>query len=103
MTTTEVKTPPSGAVATIIGDVVFNAASCGAAAVTLQVVTIPGVKAGDGVDLYPPAAGLGVAVAIGNGYGTADDTAAVPFINPSAGALDPASLTYRYRITKNPG
>lgn len=103
MTTTSVKTPPSGAVVFEIGEVTFNAASCGAAAVTEQTVTIPGVAAGDGVDLFPPAAGLGVAVAIGNGYGSAADTAKVPFINPTAGALDPGSLTYRYRITKNPG
>jgi hypothetical protein len=94
------KNPPTGQVVVQTGSVVFDAASCGAAAVTLQTVTIPGVEAGDGVILIPPAAGLSVAVAVGVGYGSAANTAKVPFINPTAGALDPASATYGYRVLK---
>jgi hypothetical protein len=94
------KNPPTGQVIVQSGSVVFDAADCGAAAVTEQTVTIPGVAAGDGVILIPPAAGLGVALAIGVGYGSAANTAKVPFINPSAGALNPGSLTYGFRILK---
>ena len=101
--TTAARTSPSGAVTSLIGSITFDAADCGAEAVTPQTLTIPGVAAGDGINLYPPAAGLGVALAIGAGYGSAANTAVVPFINPTAGALNPGSLVYRYQIVKNPG
>jgi hypothetical protein len=96
----DVKNPPSGEVVVQTGSVIFDAADCAAASVTPQTVTIPGVAAGDGVLLIPPAAGLGVALAIGIGYGSAPNTAVVPFTNPSAGALNPGSLTYGYRVFK---
>lgn len=91
---------PSGKSTTITGDVTFDAASCGAAAVTIQTVTIPGAKPGDVILLAPPSAGLSVAVAIGVGYVSAANTAKVPFINPTAGDLDPASATYTYTIIR---
>lgn len=99
----DVKNPPSGEVVRLTGSVTFNAASCAAVTTTPQSVTIPGVEAGDGVLLVPPAAGLGVDVAIGVGYGSAANTALIPFINPTAGALDPGSLTYRYHVFKLAG
>lgn len=98
------RTSPSGSVTRIKGQVVFDAASCGAAAVTLQTVTIPGAQVGDVVLFTPPAAGLSVAVAAMPGYVSAANTAKVPFVNPTAGALDPASATYDYilfRATPN--
>lgn len=95
---------PSGPLSELQGTVTFNAASCGAAAVTEQTITIAGALPGDIVLLAPPAAGLGVAVSIGVGYVSAADTCKVPFNNPSAGALDPASLVYNYTLirTNNP-
>ena len=91
---------PSGPRTGISGTVVFDAASCGAAAVTLQSVPITGVKPGDIVLLAPTDGGISVAVAIGVGYCAVADTALVPFINPTAGALDPASDTYTFNCIR---
>lgn len=90
------RTAPSGIVTRIKGQVTFDAASCGAAAVTIQTVTIPGAQPGDSVLLTPPAAGLSVAVGVLPGYVSVLNTAKVPFVNPTAGALDPASAVYEY-------
>ncbi len=100
MTTTKERRSPSGKLISVQGTVVFDAASCGSAAVTIQTVTIPGAKPGDIVLLAPPAAGLSVAVSIGIGYVSAADTCKVPFTNPTAGALDPASATYDYCLMR---
>jgi len=89
----------SGLISELSGSVVFDAASCGAAAVTLQSVPIAEVAPGDTV-LLTPVAALSVAVAALPGYCTAAGTAVVPFVNPTAGALDPASATYNYRILR---
>lgn len=92
------RTAPSGSVTRIKGQVTFDAASCGAAAVTIQTVPIPGALLGDLVLLTPPAAGLSVAVGVMPGYVSAAGTAKVPFVNPTAGALDPASAVYDYLL-----
>jgi hypothetical protein len=89
---------PSGGVTRIKGRVTVDFSSCGAAAVTIQTVTIPGALPGDVVLLSPPAAGLSVAVACGVGYVSANDTVKLPVINPSAGALDPASAVFEYAL-----
>jgi len=93
---------PSGPTVRIKGKVVLDAASCGAAAVTILTVTIPGAKVGDVVLLTPPAAGLSVAVAAMPGYVSAADTCKVPFVNPTAAPLDPASATYDYVLLRSP-
>lgn len=102
MATKSFRKSPSGPSEGLSGQVTFDAASCGSAAVTIQTVTIPGALPGDSVILSPPAAGLSVAVAVGVGYVSAADTCKVPFINPTAGALDPASAVYDFVLIRNP-
>jgi hypothetical protein len=92
------RTSPSGAIARIKGQVTVDFASCGAAAVTIQTVTIPGALLGDVVLMSPPAAGLSVAVMCGVGYVSAANTVKLPVVNPTAGALDPASATFEYTL-----
>lgn len=78
--------------------VVFSGASAGAATATEQNVTVPGVSVGDIVLMVwkgTSQAGL----ALGNSKVTAANTVAVPFINPTAGAILPtASDTYTFVI-----
>lgn len=95
------RSSPSGPVSRIKGTVTFDAADCGAAAITIQTVTIAGAKVGDIVLLTPPAAGLSVAVASMPGYVSAADTCKVPFVNPTAGALNPASAVYDYCLFRS--
>lgn len=94
------RNPPSGPKTGFTTTVVFDAASCGAAAVTVQSVPLPGVKPGDIVLMNPSDGALSVAVAIGVGGCAVADTALVPFINPTAGALDPASETYNISVIR---
>ena len=94
----------SGSVTRVKGQVTVDFASCGAAAVTIQTVTLPGALLGDQVLMSPPAAGLSVAVACGVGYVSAANTVKMPVTNPTAGALDPASAVFEYclfRATPN--
>lgn len=95
------RNPPSGPKTGLTGTVVFDAASCGAAAVTVQSVPIVGVKPGDVVLLAPADGALSVAVMIGVGSCAVADTALVPMVNPTAGALDPASETYTFVIIRD--
>ncbi|HEX2599580.1 MAG TPA: hypothetical protein VHL05_12435 [Terriglobales bacterium] len=85
------------------GTISFDAASCGSAAITLQTVTIAGARPGDVVLFIPPAGGLSVAVQVGVGYVSANDTVKVPFCNPTAAALDPGTATFDYVIISKPG
>lgn len=101
MAVSQGRNPPMGPTNRIKGQVTFDAASCGAAAVTIQTVTIPGAKVGDIVLLTPPPGGLSVAVGVLPGYVSAADTAKVPFVNPTAGALDPASAVYDYLLFRS--
>lgn len=95
------RNPPSGPKTGFSGTVVFDAASCGSAAVTVQSVPIVGVLPGDIVLMAPVDGALSVAVAIGVGGCTVAGTALVPFINPTAGALDPASETYTFSVIRD--
>lgn len=90
------RTSPSGSVTRVKGQVTVDFAACGAAAVTIQTVSLPGAKLGDVVLLSPPLAGLSVAVMCGVGYVSAADTVKMPVVNPTAGALDPASAVFEY-------
>jgi hypothetical protein len=92
------RTSPSGSVTRIKGQVTLDLPSCGSAAVTLATVTLPGAQLGDVVVLVPPAAGLSVAVAVGAGYVSAANTVKLQLINPTVGALDPASAVFEYVI-----
>ncbi len=93
------RNPPSGPVNYLSGSVTFDAASCGSAAVTIQAVPIAEAQPGDTIFLTPRA-DPSVAVGILPGYCLVAGTARVPFVNPTAGALDPASATYDYRILR---
>ncbi len=98
------RTSPSGSVTRVKGQVTVDFASCGAAAVTIQTVALPGAKLGDVVLMSPPLGGLSVAVMCGVGYVSAADTVKMPVVNPTAGALDPASAVFEYclfRATPN--
>lgn len=90
------RTSPSGAVSRIKGQISLDLPSCGAAAVTIATVTIPGATVGDVVILTPPPAGLSVAIAVGAGYVSAANTVKLQLINPTAGALDPAVAVFDY-------
>lgn len=92
------RTSPSGSVTRIKGQVTVDFASCGPAAVTIQSVTLPGAQLGDVVLMSPPAAGLSVAVMCGTGYVSAANAVKMPVVNPTAGALDPASATFEYTL-----
>jgi hypothetical protein len=98
------RTSPSGSVTRIKGQVTVDFANCLAASVTIQTVTVPGAQLGDVVLMGPPAAGLSVAVMCGVGYVSAANTVKMPVVNPTAGALDPASAVFEYclfRATPN--
>ena len=98
------RTSPSGSVTRVKGQVTVDFVNCLAAAVTIQTVTIPGAQLGDVVLLSPPLAGLSVAVMCGVGYVSAANTVKLPVVNPTAGALDPASAVFEYclfRATPN--
>jgi hypothetical protein len=88
----------SGAPVLRSGSLTFDAASCGADAVTLQSVTIAGVVPGDIVLFRPRTATANLAWAPGSC--TVAGTAIVPAINPTAGAIDPASGTYDYTLIR---
>lgn len=89
-----------GSIVALFGQVTFDAASCPAAAVTLQTVPIPEALPGDAVILTPPAAGLSVAVGALPGYVSAAGQCKVPFINPTAAPLDAASVTFDYSLIR---
>jgi hypothetical protein len=93
------KRSPSGKPARLTGTVVVDIASVPAASVALTSVPIPGVQVGDTVFLTP-SANPSVAVGILPGYCAVAGTAIFPVVNPTAGALDPASATYRYAILR---
>lgn len=78
------------------GTFVLDIASINGATSAEQTVTITGVAAGDLVIVMGPDAGLSVAVAITQSFVSAADTVKFRVVNPTAGALDPASATFRY-------
>lgn len=85
---------PIGAV--IMGTFTLDIASIGAAQEAEQSVTVTGVAVGDMVYVAGPDAGLSVAVVITAAYVSAADTVKFRVLNPTAGALDPASAVFRY-------
>ena len=78
------------------GTFVLDIASIAASISAEQTVTITGVAVGDLVIVMGPDAGLSVAVAITQAFVSAADTVKFRVVNPSIGALDPASATFRY-------
>ena len=78
------------------GTVTLDIASIGASQEVEQTITVTGVAVGDIVIVAGPDAGLSVAVAITAAYVSAADTVKFRVVNPTAGALDPASASFRY-------
>jgi hypothetical protein len=81
----------------------FDAASCGAAAVTLQSVPIPGN--GDGSCIPGDIIIVRPRTAIANlqwgpGSCTVAGTAIIPVTNPTAAPIDPASTAFDYVIIR---
>lgn len=90
---------PSGRPALITGRITsFDAASCGAAAVTLQSVPVPEAEPGDLVIVRPTThiANLGWLP----GSCTVAGTALIPVVNPTAAPIDPAAAAYGYQISR---
>lgn len=70
----------------------------GTANTTEQDVTVPGVKPGDLVFVNKPSSTAGVT--IGNTRVKAVDTVSVQWVNPTAGAVNPASETYLLLVVR---
>jgi hypothetical protein len=96
------RSSPSGAINRYKGSIAaLNIPSIAAASVVLVSVAVPNVKPGDVVLLVPLAADLSVAVGILPGYCLAAGTAKFPTVNPTAGALDPASQDFTYILMRS--
>lgn len=93
----------NGAVFAVTGKLTVDLPSAGAAAVTLATITLNGAEVGDTVLFTPPAAGLSVAVGLLPAYVSAANTVKLPITNPTAGALDAASVDLNYVILKKCG
>lgn len=72
--------------------------SVAAATCAEQNFTVPGLLAGDSVDVSPPSITAGVAPVCSRV--SAADTLTVTFCNPTAGPLVPAAGVYRIRVTR---
>lgn len=72
--------------------------SVGAATCAEQNFTVPGLLAGDMVDVTPPSITAGVAPVCSRV--SAANTLTVTFCNPTAGALVPASGIYRIQVMR---
>lgn len=81
-------------------EIAFDVASVAANTAEEQDITVPGVTTDSVlVGFEPPA--LGVALGVGGARIKAKDTVAVHFINPSAGALNPAAgLVFKFFWTE---
>ena len=76
----------------------FTAPEVAAATAAEQTITVTGVKAGDMVSVSPPANTKKTACA--SARVSADNTVALMFVNPTAGALTPDAGTYLIRVTR---
>lgn len=70
----------------------------GTATTTEQDITVTGVKVGDVVVVNKPSSTAGVT--IGNARVKAADTVSIQWVNPTAGAVNPASETYSILIVR---
>lgn len=86
-----IKSGGEGQNAAFVTQVTADIASIAAATVATTSLTVPGVAAGD-FCVAAPAAALSVAVGICHCVATAANTVVMSVVNPTAGALDPASV-----------
>ena len=77
----------------LVGSASIDFASISAGAVGTQSVTVTGAKTGDVVALGPPS-GINANL-IWSGYVSAADTVTIRLYNPTGGAIDPASATWK--------
>ena len=75
-----------------IVQVTFNPASIATITTAEQTMTVPGVKLGDFVFVSKPTVTAGFGVV--NARVSAADTISITAVNPTAGAVDPASETW---------
>ena len=75
----------------------INPASVAAATVSAQTFTIKGLDTSDSVEVNPGVNTIGIAGA----YVSAKNTLTVVFINPTAGAIDPASSTWKIKAKRS--
>jgi len=93
------KAGTEGINAGFVTQVTADIASIAAATVATTSLTVPGVAAGDFVAVSPAAA-LSVAVGVCHAVATAADTVVMSVVNPTAGALDPASAAFEVMVLK---
>lgn len=74
-----------------------DVASVSAITTAEQSFTVPGVLLGD-IIVVIPASTLNTGLGISHARPTAADTVAIRFVNPTAGAIDPASATYTFLV-----
>lgn len=82
-------------------DVSLDLGSQGAATTTENAVTIAGLLATDDIIAVIPPSGLNAGLGISHARVTAADTASIRVINATAGAIDPAALTYRVIVGRH--
>lgn len=80
----------------ISGQITTDPANISAASVLKHSMTIPGVKVGDVVFVQAPS--LENNLSLGDAYVSAANTVIVRIINPTAGAINPASQTFFYEV-----
>jgi hypothetical protein len=81
--------------------VTFDAASAAAATAVPQAITVTGVDiARDTCISVEPQSALTAGLALGQCRVSAADTITVPFINPTAGAVNEASINYKVVLAR---
>ena len=81
--------------------VTFDAASAAAATATAQAITVTGVDpTRDTCVAVEPQSALAAGLALGQCRVSAADTITVPFINPTAGAVDQGSISYKVILAR---
>jgi hypothetical protein len=83
--------------ATFTLDVSLDLGSQAPSTTTDNTVTVPGLLAGDDIVGIVPPAGL----AVSHARVTAADTVSLRMANATAGAIDPAALTYRFIVGRH--
>jgi hypothetical protein len=96
----ELRAGNNGVLAGFITAVTVDIASVAAATVaTTSSISVPGAEVGDWVGASPAAA-LSVAVGICHAFSAVADTVSMAVVNPTAGALDPASASINFLVLK---
>jgi hypothetical protein len=87
--------------ATFTLDVSLDLGSQAPSTTTDNTVTVPGLLAGDDIVGIVPPSGLNAGLAVSHARVTAADTVSLRMANATAGAIDPAALTYRFIVGRH--